>query len=117
MAQLGVSSYDKSIGRRIQMRRKESNLSAEELSEKVGISQQQLSRYERGENKINITHLIHIAQMLDTPLSWFLLDCTPSNEIIDDGLKSRLDFHWQHLNNRQKKAVISLLDELLTIQK
>lgn len=99
------------------MRRKEGGLSADELSEKVGISQQQLSRYERGENKINITHLIHIAQMLDTPLSWFLLDCTPNTEISDDGLKSRLDFHWQHLNNRQKQAVIRLLDELLTVSK
>lgn len=112
MAQLAVSDFDKAIGKRIQMRRKEIHLSADKLSEKIGISQQQLSRYERGDNKINITHLIHIAQVLKTPLNWFLMDCYPESNIHIDDLKQRLDFHWQNLSDEQKIVLIRFLDLL-----
>ncbi len=44
MAQLNATCHDKSVGGRIQMRRKELGLTAEALAEKIGITQQQLSR-------------------------------------------------------------------------
>lgn len=113
MAQLRVNNFDTLIGKRIQLKRKEAKLSAEELSEKIGISQQQLSRYERGENKINLTHLIQISEYLETPLNWFLLDCYPSQT--QDDLKARLDYHWDNFDNNQKQAMIRFLDLLITV--
>ncbi|MBH5329690.1 helix-turn-helix transcriptional regulator [Eikenella sp. S3360] len=111
MAQLTASAFDAAVGQRIQLRRKEHKMSAEVLSEKIGISQQQLSRYERGENKINLSHLIQIAEILDTPLNWFFIGCCgkPKN---NDELKARLDFHWQQFNDQQKQAVVFFLDSL-----
>jgi transcriptional regulator with XRE-family HTH domain len=44
-------------------------LTAAELSEQLDISQQQLSRYERGTNKINVSHLVNIAVLLGAPIS------------------------------------------------
>ncbi|KLT72377.1 hypothetical protein PL75_08240 [Neisseria arctica] len=116
MAQLPVSDFDKAIGKRIQIRRKECHLTADVLSEKIGMSQQQLSRYERGANKVNITHLIHIAQILDTPLFWFLQDCIPAENFDSDGLKHRLDFHWRHISQEQKQSIINLLDTFHTTE-
>ena len=57
MSKLSVTETDRLIGKRIQQKRKELGLSASVLSEQIGIAQQQLSRYERGENKINVAHL------------------------------------------------------------
>ena len=53
MARFVAAEVDAAIGRRIQQRRKETGLSAEELAERIGVSQQQFSRYERGATKGN----------------------------------------------------------------
>jgi transcriptional regulator with XRE-family HTH domain len=60
MPKITVSDADKHVGRRIQIRRRELGLTALVLSERVGMSQQQLSRYERGQNKISLSHLVNI---------------------------------------------------------
>ncbi|OCQ53796.1 anaerobic benzoate catabolism transcriptional regulator [Photorhabdus australis subsp. thailandensis] len=63
------------VGKRIQKRRKELGMTAVKLAGQIGISQQQLSRYERGINRIDLSHLVQIASILDTPINWFFLDC------------------------------------------
>lgn len=63
------------VGKRIQMKRKEIGVTAAELADKIGVSHQQLSRYERGTNKISLEHLVDISIALETPADWFLEDC------------------------------------------
>ncbi|BET95643.1 MULTISPECIES: helix-turn-helix domain-containing protein [Xenorhabdus] len=63
------------VGKRIQMKRKEIGVTAAELADKIGVSHQQLSRYERGTNKISLEHLVAISIALETPANWFLEDC------------------------------------------
>lgn len=124
MAKLAADSTDHLIGKRIQMCRKEVGLTAQELSELIGISQQQLSRYERGTNKINIGHLVRLSVALKTPISWFFLDCFPEDynpqstpstyvPVKDVDLKSRLDFIWNKLSSRQRQALVSFMDDVL----
>lgn len=122
MSKLTVTEADKLIGQRIQQRRKEQGLTAAKLSEEIDVSQQQLSRYERGTNKINVTHLIDIAARLDTPISWFFMDfnfdtisgsaenANKLAEIKEDELKSQLDYLWPRLSLEQRRAFIILLD-------
>lgn len=123
MAKLAVTEVDKSIGKKIQIRRKELGLTAAELSEQVGISQQQLSRYERGTNKINVTHLFNIAYITSTPISWFFAGCTPEMSslsvkseaatytvVTDRELTERLNQVWPKLTLEQQRSVIALLD-------
>ena len=83
MSKLSVTETDRFIGKRIQQKRKELGFSAAELSEQIGIAQQQLSRYERGENKINVAHLVGIATALNTEISWFFIDCISDQKIND----------------------------------
>lgn len=59
MAQLSSDSADKQIGQHIQMRRKELGMTAQHLAELIDIYHQQLSRYERGTNNINVAHLVN----------------------------------------------------------
>ncbi|BBG58825.1 MULTISPECIES: helix-turn-helix domain-containing protein [Providencia] len=59
------------IGTRIKNRRKELGLSGANLASKLNLSQQQISRYENGINKIPIDHLLDIADILMCPIEWF----------------------------------------------
>lgn len=124
MVKQQVSAADKSIGRRIQQRRKELGITAAALSERLGISQQQLSRYERGSNKINVAHLVNIAVLVDVPIGWFFLDCkTDSQGMVNQPqkgyvaaseveLKKRLDQQWQSFSLEQQQALVAFLDSL-----
>ncbi|VTU07531.1 XRE family transcriptional regulator [Actinobacillus indolicus] len=110
MVQLISTEIDKMIGKRIQIKRREYGYSAEVLSELIGISQQQLSRYERGTNKINVAHLVGIANFLKTPISWFFLDCIDEKEASN---MSELDQRWNKLSDEQKQAIIVLVEKLV----
>lgn len=122
MAKLSSDSADKQIGQRIQMRRKELGMTAQHLAEIVDISHQQLSRYERGTNKINVAHLVNIAIKLSTPISWFFIDCFSISDktnqkqqdfvpVKDADLKNRFDQIWPRLTHEQRRILIMLLDE------
>ncbi len=112
-----AAEVDLAIGKRIQQRRKEVGFTAENLAEQIGVSQQQFSRYERGATKINVAHLVNIAVILDTPISWFFVDSKAENltfsdkeqyvPVRNDTLKLRLDYHWSKLSNEQKRSLIS----------
>lgn len=117
------SHADEKIGARIQLRRKELKISAARLSESIGLSQQQMSRYECGQSKITIEHLLNIAGVLDTPIGWFLTDLDESedNPVLpvpsyrerhSEDLKKRLEQRWQSLNQKQQQALIAFLDTI-----
>lgn len=72
MARFLADDVDAAIGKRIQQRRKEVGLTAENLAEQIGVSQQQFSHYERGTTKINVSHLVRIAVILMHRLVGFL---------------------------------------------
>lgn len=118
MSKIKANDIDKQIGQRIQNRRKEKGITAEQLSEKIKVSQQQLSRYERASNKIPLSHLIEISKILDTPISWFLMDLDQENNNTDDEvikfkskeLKDKFDFIWDLLCYEEKKALVSLME-------
>ncbi|TNG91214.1 helix-turn-helix transcriptional regulator [Pasteurellaceae bacterium USgator11] len=108
MAKLEATEVDRLVGKRIQKKRKEYGYSAEKLSELLDISQQQLSRYERGTNKINVAHLVAIAVFLKTPISYFFADCMSGFDWNND----ELDRNWQTLTLPQKTALIAFLETL-----
>lgn len=122
MTKFVASDVDMAIGKRIVQRRREVGLSGESLAEQIGVSQQQFSRYERGVTKINVSHLVNIAVILNTPISWFFADSKAENltfsnqehyvPIRNDALKQRLDYHWAKLNNEQKRSLLNFLDAL-----
>ncbi|MCL4491763.1 MAG: helix-turn-helix domain-containing protein [Nitrospirae bacterium] len=61
----------KDIGERIKERRKELKISQEELAEILGVTYQQVQRYENGTNKLNVENIQRIANALSAPLSYF----------------------------------------------
>lgn len=59
------------IGTLIRNRRKELGLSQEQLSEKVGVSYQQIQRYENGGSMLNVENLQRISKALSVPVCSF----------------------------------------------
>lgn len=59
------------VGRQIRLLRKSKGLSGQALARKLGVSQQQVSRYERGVCKINTDTLMIILMYFDTSLEVF----------------------------------------------
>ena len=57
------------IGEQIRKRRKELGLSQEQLSEKVGVSYQQIQRYENGGSMLNVENVQRIAKVLAIPVA------------------------------------------------
>ena len=62
------------IGSLIRIMRKAAGLSQMKLAERVGISYQQIQKYEKGVSEISVSRLSQIAHALNIPLSRFVLD-------------------------------------------
>ena len=59
------------IGRRLRERRIALGMSQSELAERLGISFQQVQKYESGANRISGSRLWDIATVLETPVAYF----------------------------------------------
>jgi len=67
----GPHPVDRHVGLRIRMRRKEMGVSQERLAEALGITFQQVQKYERGANRVSASKLWEIAGALRTPVAYF----------------------------------------------
>lgn len=59
------------IGEKIKKRRQEIKISQEELADVLGVTYQQVQRYENGTNRLNVENIQMIADALSAPLSYF----------------------------------------------
>jgi transcriptional regulator with XRE-family HTH domain len=69
-----TGSIDVHVGARLRLRRVILGVSQEELASSLGISFQQLQKYETGTNRISAARLFEISRELDVPVSWFFED-------------------------------------------
>lgn len=56
------------VGQRIREERTEKNLSQGDLGQAVGVSFQQIQKYERGSNRVSASTLARLAAVLDVPI-------------------------------------------------
>lgn len=66
-----VGQYERDLGHRIRLRRVEQKMSQDELGKKLGVSFQQVQKYEKGVNRIGAGRLEEIARALEVPVSFF----------------------------------------------
>lgn len=65
---------DKLIGRRIRAARLDAVHSQGGLGEAVGVSFQQVQKWENGTNRVTASNLVEIARTLDRPVAYFIAD-------------------------------------------
>ncbi len=65
------SHIDKLVGHRLRARRRELRLSQDKLAERLGVTFQQVQKYERGANRISAGRLYELARALETTIPYF----------------------------------------------
>jgi transcriptional regulator with XRE-family HTH domain len=65
---------DVHVGNRIRMRRMLIGMSQEKLGERLGLTFQQVQKYEKGTNRVSASRLFHVAQVLGVPVQFFYED-------------------------------------------
>lgn len=65
---------DVHVGNRIRLRRTLLGLSQEKLGEALGLTFQQIQKYERGANRVGASRLYDLARVLDVPIGFFFDD-------------------------------------------
>src|SRR5262250_2153557 len=65
---------DVHVGGRVRLRRTLLGMSQEKLAEAIGLTFQQVQKYERGANRIGSSRLFDLARVLDVPVSYFFED-------------------------------------------
>ena len=71
---------DLSIGARIRLRRKSLGLTQSALGDRIGVTFQQVQKYERGANRVSGSTLVAVAKALETSVAWLTGEESP-----DDG--------------------------------
>lgn len=73
-----TENVDKVVGVRLQKLRLAKGLSRQQLAAKIGVTHQQLQKYEKGTNRMSVGRLVAIANELNKPITYF---CDDANSI------------------------------------
>jgi transcriptional regulator with XRE-family HTH domain len=71
MAKKAPNPIDKHVGSRVRMRRMMLSMSQEKLGGALGLTFQQVQKYEKGTNRIGASRLQQIAHILQVPVAFF----------------------------------------------
>jgi transcriptional regulator with XRE-family HTH domain len=116
-------SVDIVVGKRVRLRRVAIKMSQEELAKALGITFQQVQKYENGTNRISCSRLYDIGRALKTPINYFfadLSDKTPGPDHIFDEIptarikdSAQLIHAFLKISNKSvRRKAIELLESL-----
>lgn len=66
-----ATSVDRHVGARLRVQRLDLAMSQSELGEKLGVSFQQVQKYEQGSNRVGASRLFQLGAVLGVPVSYF----------------------------------------------
>lgn len=98
-----TTEADLSLGRRIRAARLERGMSQTHLAEQLGITFQQVQKYERGVNRVASARLKDVARVLGKPIDWFM----DSNDPPESGRAVMSDEIWEALGTSDGILLIS----------
>lgn len=116
---------DVHVGALIRARRKEIKLSQQALAAALGLTFQQVQKYESGHNRISASKLYAASKVLNMPVSAFFNDLPPaSGEVVSDAEFRAKDFlssgegielaqSFTKLSPAQRRGVLALVKSLL----
>ncbi|WP_099865761.1 helix-turn-helix domain-containing protein [Pararhizobium haloflavum] len=74
------------VGSRIRLRRTMMGMSQEKLGESLGITFQQIQKYEKGTNRVGASRLQNISSILSVPVSFFFEDAPGEDGLARGGM-------------------------------
>ncbi|WP_254492492.1 helix-turn-helix transcriptional regulator [Bartonella sp. B1099] len=111
-------NIDLLVGKRIRLRRKRLKMSQTTLGNALGISFQQIQKYENGLNRVSAGRLMQISDILNVPISFFYADIMPKQQPPyhhDEAISSKEEYlllrRFRTLNSIKQRAILQLLSE------
>ena len=84
-----ATPMDALVGSRLRTRRKQLRISQERLGKEVGVSFQQVQKYENGTNRIGAGRLAEISKVLDVPVAYFFTGSSAGSSSDSDRADAR----------------------------
>ena len=112
-----MSDIDALVGQRIKARRQSLRLTQTQLAERIGVTFQQVQKYENGSNRVSAARLWQVADVFGVPITYFFegLDAEDNSQMArrsdmlsDRGAMELIEL-YTHLSDVQRKAVLSFL--------
>ncbi len=102
------------VGARIRLRRTLLGMSQEKLGDAVGLTFQQIQKYEKGTNRVSASRLYQFGQTLNVPVSFFFdgLDSPSIGPVTDDRLMLETARALSQLSEPTRRAALSFLKAL-----
>lgn len=113
-----IHPVDKHVGNRIRVRRIELNYSQGDLADALGVTFQQVQKYENGTNRVSASRLWDIAKELKGPTAYFFEGIDDQSEeshaTLDQLGKAGIKFAvmLNQLNPEQRRAILILVENL-----
>lgn len=119
-------SINKILGLKLKLKRKELGFSQNQLGKEIGLSFQQIQKYEKGVNNISINNLYKISEILKTDISYFI-NCSLSEEniIINSMVKNNygikelvrlIEYYNKIEDKKMRDIILNLIKNLSKIK-
>lgn len=94
---------DTHVGGRVRLRRMLIGMSQEKLGERMGLTFQQIQKYEKGINRIGASRLLHLSQILEVPVQFFFEGASVEGEPAPAGFAESAgeSFIYEFINSRE----------------
>src|SRR5579872_2085667 len=118
MKQRSAGKPDIELGKRIRLRRVEQKISQAELGEQLGVSFQQVQKYEKGVNRVGAARLQQIATALDVPVTFFYDGDSKAREVesllfLDSAFSLRLLRAYSKIKDQTvQRQLVSLMESI-----
>ena len=118
MKQRSAGKSDIELGKRIRLRRVEQKISQAELGDKLGVSFQQVQKYEKGVNRVGAARLQQIASALDVPVTFFYDGDGKAREVesllfLDSAFSLRLLRAYSKIKDQTvQRQLVSLMESI-----
>lgn len=106
-----ANPIDIHVGSRVKLRRMTLGVSQERLGRLLGLTFQQIQKYEKGSNRISASRLFAIAQALDTPVQFFFEEMPKD---VYEGLPPALNAAHEKDGAPETKGVLRVADFVST---
>lgn len=117
--ELSASEVDSVVGERIRRRRILTGLTQDQLGDALGVSYQQIQKYETGANRVSAGRLYLLAARLDVEPGWFFEGLGDSSQDVEDDLQSSSRFAIECVRSltriRDERVRTSILNMIRTL--
>jgi transcriptional regulator with XRE-family HTH domain len=101
-----IHPVDRHVGQQLRIRRIHSNLSQTELGAKIGLSYQQIQKYESGKNRISASMLYEFAGGLNVPVAQFFEGLPQPDAARYEALQSDVDERIAYLTTTEGRRFV-----------